>query len=145
MKQSGFKPKPKKCAGCGLPFRPYNSLEKYCSPRCKGDGGELKVLKRTRINPVSDKRAEESREYSTLRKVFLEGKFCPVTGQPATQIHHKMGRIGYADDAARAKGLTLFLDVRYWLAVSHEGHEKIEREKKWAIEMGYSISRESKA
>ena len=83
-----------------------------------------------RIKPLSEKRAEQNKEYLTLIKVFLQGKICPITGQKATQVHHKKGRTG-----------KLLTDVKYFLAVSAEGHKKIEENPVWAKEMGYSVNR----
>lgn len=87
-------------------------------------------VKNTKIKPKSDKRSKEDKIYSALRKVFLEGKFCPITGEQATQVHHKKGRIG-----------KLYLDIRFWLAVSDTGHKKIELNPEWAKKMGYSLER----
>ena len=88
---------------------------------------------KTKIAPISKKRSKENKEYNTLREVFLTGKICPVTGQKATEVHHKAGRTG-----------KLYLDVRYWLAVSREGHRKIEENPEWAKENGYSLKRTNK-
>lgn len=85
---------------------------------------------RKRIMPRSEKRSKEERAYLTLREVFLKDKICPITGQPATEIHHKKGRIG-----------KLLCDVKYWLAVSREGHIWIENNPKEAKEKGYSLDR----
>ena len=85
------------------------------------------------IPKVSEKRKAESREYTIKRLQFLaqpENQKCPVTGEQATEIHHKAGRCG-----------DLYLDTNYWLAVSRNGHIKIENSPEWAKEMGYSISR----
>jgi hypothetical protein len=86
--------------------------------------------KKGQIPRISAKRMEANKEYKTLREVFLNGKICPVTGGKATQVHHKKGRTG-----------SLFLDVRFWLGVSAEGHRKIEENPEWAKEMGYSLNR----
>lgn len=86
-----------------------------------------------KIKPRADKRAKQERIYNKIRPVFLEGKICPITKQPATEIHHKKGRIG-----------DLLIDIRYFLAVSDEGHKKIEANPEWAKKMGYSLSRLSK-
>jgi hypothetical protein len=86
-----------------------------------------------KIKPRSDKRAKEEKEYHTLCEVFLRGKICPVTGEPATEVHHKKGRIG-----------KLLTDVRFFLGVSRKGHKKIEENPEWAKEMGYSLDRLSK-
>jgi len=61
---------------------------------------------------------------------FLEGKRCPITGGIATEVHHMKGREG-----------VMLLDTKYWLAVSREGHVKIELNPEWAKEMGFSVSR----
>ena len=85
----------------------------------------------TRIKPVSDKRAKQKKAYLLARKVFLMedcNKYCPVTGKPATEIHHTNG-----------KENDRLLDRKYWLAVSREGHVYIHanpieaREKGWLI------------
>ncbi len=86
--------------------------------------------KPSKISHLSNKRKKENKEYLTLREVFLNNKFCPITGDPATQVHHKKGRIG-----------KLLTDVRFWLAVSAEGHKKIEENPEWAKEKGYSLNR----
>ena len=83
------------------------------------------------IKPVSDKRAKQKKAYLLAREVFLMedcNKYCPVTGKPATEIHHTYG-----------KENERLLDREYWLAVSREGHVYIHtnpieaREKGWLI------------
>jgi len=86
--------------------------------------------KHTYIAKVSKKRQAENKIYLELRKEFLKDKICPITSSIATEVHHQRGRIG-----------KLFLDTRYWLAVSHEGHVKIENNPEWAIDKGYSLKR----
>jgi len=82
------------------------------------------------IRKLSKKREAQNREYLKRRLIFLEDKICPVTKQPATQIHHMKGRIG-----------ALLTDESNWLAVSAEGHHQIEMNPLWAKKMGYSKSR----
>lgn len=94
-------------------------------PQPRKKGTTVKAIRRRTL-----KRAKQEREYLKQRPTFLEGKTCPVTGWPATQVHHMKGRIG-----------DLLLDQRFWLAVSHEGHEKIENNPVWAKEQGYSMNR----
>ena len=67
--------------------------------------------------------------------------FRAITKEKATDIHHKMGRIGYADEWARQENIPLLLDVRFWLAVSRKGHQMIEENPEWAKENNYSIDR----
>jgi hypothetical protein len=99
--------------------------------------GELKpTLKpRKRINPVSNKRRIEERQYSAKAKHFLINRpFCEVEDchNKAVQVHHKARRGRF------------FLDESTWLAVCQECHEKIEHNPKWAIENGYLCSEEEK-
>lgn len=120
-------PEPKTCE-CGKEFIQYNSLQKYCSYPCK-----MKYAKPKGIKPISDKRKTEIQQYTILRKEFLsdpKNQICPITKQPTTDIHHMKGRVG-----------SLFLDTRYWLAVSREGHIMIEENPQWAKENGYSLNR----
>ena len=123
---------------CQKPFKQYNSLQRYCSSACQiSQRGKPKKIKQ-----VSDKRKEDNEIYSVMRKQFLE-KFpiCPITNKPTTDIHHKKGRIGFADDWARYNDISLFLDVRFWVALSREGHQFVEENPTWAKENGYSLNR----
>jgi hypothetical protein len=85
------------------------------------------------IKKVSQKRNLENKDYTKVRKVFLESLiFCQVKGCKglATEVHHKKGRIG-----------KLLTDTNYFLGVCRECHNKIELEPKWAKENGYSLNR----
>jgi len=113
-------------------------------PKVLGDPKPEKTLPKEKkpINKVSAKRKEENAEYKPLREQFLYfNKVCPITGGKTEDIHHKMGRIGFADDFAREENIPLLLDERFWLAVSREGHIKIENNPEWAYEQGYSVKR----
>jgi len=85
------------------------------------------------IKKVSDKRKVENKEYLDLRNGYFynnplcEVKFC---NNLATEIHHKKGRIG-----------KLLTDIRYFLAVCRECHNKIELNPILAKENGYSLNR----
>ena len=109
----------------------------YWSDNKKKNEGKQKTIKEFKPIPkISQKRKIENAKYIVLRIEFLgkkENSICPVTGKKTTEIHHKKGRVG-----------SLFLDVRYWLAVSREGHKKIEENPVWAKKEGYSLSRLSK-
>lgn len=95
-----------------------------------------------RIPARSTKQASLERRYNNNRRQFLRlNPVCPVTGGRTDQVHHMKGREGYADEQARAAGIPLLLDERYWLAVSDAGHKKIEAFPAWAKEMNYSLSR----
>lgn len=81
-------------------------------------------------------------EYNRRRPGYLAGKKCAVfPDQKANQIHHKMGRIGYADVYAEENDIPLILDERFWLPVSQDGHDKIERNPDWAKDKGFSFER----
>lgn len=86
-------------------------------------------LKRGSIKTRAKKRCLEEVAYSLSRNSFLQ-KFpvCPVTGGPATQIHH----------SAKREGGWLNLR-RYWIGVSLEGHELIERNKTIAEGVGLMV------
>lgn len=81
-------------------------------------------------------------EYNRRRPGYLTGKKCAVfPKQKATQIHHMLGREGYADDYARENDIPLILDERFWLPVCQDGHDKIEKNPDWAKDNGFSLER----
>ena len=124
--------KSKKCKECDSEFLPYKSTDKYCSYSCFNKNRKPN-LKLTKIRPVSKKRQKENTKYLKLRAEFLqkpENRFCPITGEVATDIHHKKGRIG-----------SLLCDTKYWVALSRKGHDFVENNPEWAYENGYSIRR----
>ena len=96
------------------------------------------------IRSVGKKREKLNIKYSVERKEYLEiHPICEVVGCTceATEIHHKMGKIGYADQWARDNDIPLLIDKRFFLAVHHEHHRKIEDKPEWAKENGYSVER----
>lgn len=85
------------------------------------------------IKKDSVKRKSQKTDYLKIRKVFLESIiFCQVKECKglATEVHHKKGRIG-----------KLLTDIRYFLGVCRECHNKIELNPIWAKENGYSLNR----
>lgn len=122
------------CKKSGRIWKQYNSLQKCQCEICVAERKQNQKPKTNNkiytIANRSKKRAEEERIYNQLVKVFVKGKICPVTKKPATECHHKKGRIG-----------KLLLDTRYWLAVSREGHKWIEEHPIEAKEKGWSLSR----
>ena len=141
-----MEPKLKKCKDkdCENEFQVFNSLQKYCSAKClnKNRKVDLKLKSPKPIKKVSDKRKMEDIIYRSERIKFLslpENQKCPVTGEQTNQVHHKMKRRGYADEWAKENKVSLYLDKRFWLAVSASGHRKIESEPEWAYEQGFSI------
>lgn len=91
------------------------------------------------IAKVSEKRGKELQQYAKLRQKFLLNKWCAYHGKPClpTDVHHQMGRVGFADD----KEIPLLLDVRYWIPVCRAAHNWITEHSKEAVEQGYSFSR----
>jgi len=130
---------------CGKEFKKFNTTQKYCSSTCEvADKGFPEKKKPKAIPKVSKKREIENAKYSVLRIEFLgkpENKICPITKQPTTEVHHKCGRIGYADEWARLNNVPLLIDVRYFLGVSRNGHRWIEENPAEAKELGYSVDR----
>lgn len=148
---STIKIKTGKCLDCppDAPYRPL--IAKRCQTHYKAYRNQVnseKRLKETKIRKplpkVSKKRAIENARYTVAKIQFMskpENKICPVTGQPTTDIHHKSGRVGFADQWARINNIPLLLDTRFWLAVSRDGHRQIEENPTWAKELGYSLIR----
>jgi hypothetical protein len=89
--------------------------------------------------------------YPEAKKMFLDyciknEMTCPIKGTPIdydSDVHHKKGRVGYADKWARDLDISLLIDVRYFLAVSRPGHIWIETHPQLSKKLGYSINRTS--
>lgn len=137
-----------RCIDCpdDSPERPL--IAKRCSTHYWNYRASLKPVKIKDIGKpipkVSKKKAVLDAKYTVKKIVYMgkpENKICPVTNQPTTDIHHKMGRVGFADSWARINNIPLLLDERFWLAVSRDGHRQIEENPAWAKEQGYSLSR----
>ena len=119
---------------CLQTFTPYTSTQRYCSYQCliKNKKVHKPLLKRNKISKKSKKQKELDRLYFQLRKIFLnkpENKFCAVyPDKLATEVHHKAGRTG-----------KLYLYVKFWLAVSVEGHAFINENPAKAYKKGWLI------
>lgn len=111
---------------------PSTFSKEYRSRRPEKKTAEPKLRKP--INKVGKKLAKEKKAYSKLRLEFLEkpeNMFCAVYPHlRSTEVHHTMGRLG-----------KLLNDTTKWIAVSREGHERIENFPKWAKEFGFSGDR----
>lgn len=142
-----MKVKNKKCQnkGCENTFTPFKTTDKYCSFSCAKSNQKSQKKVYTPIKKKSDKRKKQEAIYLKKRADFLnkkENKKCPVfPNLPTTDVHHKKGRVGFADAWARHNGINLYLDERFWLAVSRKGHQKIENNPIWAKEKGFSLDR----
>lgn len=88
-------------------------------------------MKRSRISPVSKKRAERLKVYYKLREAFLiENPKCMIYPElNACDIHHIAGRHG-----------EMLSKVEYWMAVSRKAHDEIHRNGTWARENGYLVN-----
>jgi hypothetical protein len=84
-------------------------------------------MNRKRINPVSARRKRANAIYVKLKRVWLANHTtCEVTGEPATEVHHRRGRVG-----------TLLIDTRFWMAVSRVVHGLIHRQPATARSEGW--------
>lgn len=122
--------KEKRCCVSGVVWKQYNSLQKCQCEECRA----LVVQKPKKpyiIPKVSNKRKIEDLKYAAQRIVFLgkkENRICPITGWPATEVHHKW----CGKDRAK-----YYLDESTWLAVSRDGHNWIHDNPKESRELGY--------
>jgi hypothetical protein len=84
------------------------------------------------INKVSKNKAKELAEYTNKKRKFLEvNPRCAVFPKlMAIDIHHIRGKIG-----------SRFLDEKYWLGVSREGHNWIHENEEEASKKGWYLSR----
>lgn len=99
-------------------------LKKTCSKECEKEWQKINPKKP--ISKVSKKTLELNAKYLIRRKKWLEGKICPVTNKPATEIHHMNGR-----------EYNRLLDESEWLAVTRFGHAWIHANPKEAREKGW--------
>lgn len=98
--------------------------------------------RRAAINKINPKQAEQLAIYNRERGPWLKGKKCAVyPKEDATEVHHRMGKRGYADQWAKDNGITLLNDKRFWLPTSKDGHAFIENNPDIAKENGWSINK----
>lgn len=89
-----------------------------------------------KIKPVSDKLAENLKQYKIVRAKYLESHpICQanvpkICTKHSTQIHHRAGRLGEK-----------LIDTKNFLAVCHHCHCYIEVNVTEAKEKGWSIDR----
>lgn len=138
----------RECANpdCDVVFKMYKTTDKYCRPGCRAavEGKQQPAQSKKAINKKSQKQKILEGKYTVARIEFMgkpENQICPITKRPATDVHHKMGRIGFADQWARDNNIPLLIDTRFWIALSREGHKYVEEHPEWAKENGYSLSR----
>lgn len=82
------------------------------------------------------KRAKQEREYAKLRRQFLDANpWCQYPlecGEPATEVHHRKGRVG-----------ALLLNMLHWSALCHDHHRYVTEHPQHAYELGISERRVS--
>lgn len=131
------------CEQCNE-FRPVerNGLCATCNAEIRKAERKKAPVAAEPIAKVSGSMKGKLGKYAGKKAKWIKGKKCAVyPDQPATEVHHMMGRVGYADEWARENDVPLMLDERFWLAVSHEAHQKITDDPKWAWENQYSFKR----
>jgi hypothetical protein len=128
------------CLSCGsLKIENHDLQECASCGSARRKAERITVKEKKPLNKVSEKRKPQLKEYAALREKFLLNKWCAYHGRPClpTQVHHQMGRVGFADE----KEIPLLLDVRYWIPVCQDAHQWITEHSKEAIEQGYSFHR----
>ena len=138
----------KKCKNpkCYNEFKANTSLQTYCCNKCYlQDTKSHRNANSRKLKAVSKKRSRLNSKYIVVRLKFLakpENIRCAVFPRNgASEVHHKMGKIGYADAYARENDTPLLIDDRFFLAVSREGHRYIEENPDWAKSKGFSMER----
>jgi hypothetical protein len=126
-----------RCATC-------DSNDRRIARRNEADNN--KVPEHRSIRRRSKKLAALEAQYSIESKQWLSGKKCAVYPHlDATEVHHKKGRLGYANKEKRFLGIPLLLDKDHWLPVSHDGHERITNQSAWAFRMGFTELRSNES
>ncbi len=137
-----------RCSQEGCNYPTINKKYKLCQRHNweRLHPGKSIYKKQKVIKPVADKRKIENETYyNPMRDQFLlDHPICMVIEccSDATDVHHKMGKNGYANEEKRSLGIKLLWDKDFFLAVCREHHGIIERKPGWAVRMGYSISRQ---
>lgn len=140
--------KTKICSGCGRERLIWKTKgkDKYCQPCSYKIEPPKKTVKPTtkKISARSEKRIIQDKQYSTLRKRFLQehptcacgGVIPGCTGSDPQYltIQHKRGRVG-----------SLYLDTRYWCTLSYSCHVFVNENPDLAIQMGLAELRLQKS
>lgn len=144
-----------KCEGCSNPVFSHNYCrfhqalrtdEKWLRTMEKKNSPTIAKKKKAYVIPnISAKRLSDLATYRPIRDEYQkEHPICEVhdCNKPANNLHHKMGRIGFADDWARFEGIKLLWDVRFFMNCCETCHpQRIHENSEWAYEHGYLISK----
>lgn len=86
-----------------------------------------RIERRTRLRPVSARRAREAREYAKAKVEFLrEHPFCEICGRRTQDVHHKAGRLGGN-----------FLDRSTWMSLCRLCYDWIHQHPAEARALGW--------
>ena len=137
-----------RCDTCKRNERKFAEMERIAQE--KRDRAKIDIrLKRNGLSkPVasaSPKLMAYLKRYAPIRDGFLKkNKRCAVYPEKkSTQVHHKEGRsyLTFHDQWAKDNDIPRLLDVRFFLAVSQDGHNWIEANPNAAKEKGWSLNR----
>jgi hypothetical protein len=111
---------------CGRPIE--NRTTRLCATHSKA----LRQIVKDSISKQGEKRKKEQPIYEERSKAFLrKNPRCRVYPKlRSEEVHHMKGRAG-----------SLYLDERYWMAVSAKAHAEITNNPTWARAKGYIITR----
>lgn len=108
-------------------------------------------MKRMPIRRVSAKRGKQLREYSKLRKEYLEAHpICEIwLAENQTKLLHTEDAEGLLGEAPRSEEIhhrrgrfgSRLNDTEFWLALCPACHRLIHQNPKWAYERGYLLHR----
>lgn len=109
----------------------------------------IKVKKGYTIPKISKKHAKKISTYSKICKKYKEKhSLCQAKmngcTHHTTDVHHKMGKVGFADKWARENDVELLNDVRHFLPVCRSCHDYIESHPEFAYENNFSLRRNLK-
>jgi hypothetical protein len=125
--------KPRWARGYCLQHDKLNNKSKY-EIKSKGvstTNATPKLVKRSFIKPISDKKAIELKEYRIVRDAYLKANpICEVEGcsSKEVELHHKKPRAYF------------LCDVSVFMSVCRKHHLKIESADSWARENGYKLN-----
>jgi len=130
---------------CNNEFKQYNSLSKYCSPKCTNKNRKPNLQLKPIYKPIkkySAKREKLNKVYEVVRiEVLSEAKFvCFIDGckNVANTIEHLMGRKGFADEWAKENNIPLLVDKRYLRACCFVHNGELETNPELSKQYQYS-------
>lgn len=104
---------------------------------------KITVKKKNRIPFFSEKKLNELATYRPVRDEYMkEHQYCEVhdCNKRSTNLHHKKGRIGFADSWAKINNIKLLWDIRYFMACCETCHpQRIHENPDWARKNKYLL------